>query len=213
MVGDVVLDCDSAERLYRLREVEVTVSTESQRRVLGIVGSPRRNGNTEILVDEILRGASEAGAWVEKVILSRLDISPCRACDACMETGQCVQRDDMSGLMEQMQASQVWVLGTPVYWCGPSAQFKTFVDRWYGTQNGSVVDFRGRRVILAIPLEDPDPRGARHTVGMLTDALEWLKAEIFATVLAPGVLNRGAVREHPGILETARRAGRGAIET
>jgi len=130
-----------------------------------------------------------------------------------METGQCVQRDDMPGLMEQMQASQVWVLGTPVYWYGPSAQFKTFVDRWYGTQNGSVVDFRGRRVILAIPLEEPDPRGARHTVGMLTDALEWLKAEVFATLLAPGVLNRGAVREHPAILEAARRAGRGAIET
>ncbi len=185
---------------------------EKQQRVLGIVGSPRRNGNTEILVDEILRGAAKAGALVEKVILTSLELSPCRACDACMGTGQCVQGDDMPQLLAQMQASRVWVLGTPVYWNGPSAQFKTFVDRWYSTQKGSVVDFRGRRVILAIPLEDPDPRGARHTVGMLTDALEWLQAEIFATILAPGVLDRGAVRQHPEILEAARQAGRRAIE-
>jgi multimeric flavodoxin WrbA len=84
--------------------------------VLGIVGSPRRGGNTETLVDEVLRGAEEAGALVEKVILSKLDIGPCRACDACQDTGECVQRDDMPALLEQMEHSQVWVLGTPIYW-------------------------------------------------------------------------------------------------
>jgi NAD(P)H-dependent FMN reductase len=115
----------------------------------------------------------------------------------------------MPALLEKMERSQVWVLGTPVYWWGPTAQFKAFLDRWYGTE---YVMFKGRRVILTIPLEDTDASTARHTVGMLTDALAYLKAELFATVLAPGVLDRGKVREHPNVLETARRTGREAIE-
>jgi len=193
--------------------MEVVVSEEDRIRVLGIVGSPRRNGNTEILVDQVLRGAEEAGALVEKVILSELDISPCRACDACQRTGKCVQQDDMTPLSAKMQDSQIWVLGTPVYWSGPSAQLKTFVDGWYGLDLGHIVDFAGRRIILTIPMEDTNPSGAHHTVGMLTSALDWLKAEVVATVVVPGVLARGAVRDHPGVLETALRVGREAVET
>ena len=86
------------------------------RSVLGIVGSPRRNGNTEILVDEFLKAAEENGAAVHKVILSKLDIGPCRACDSCRKSGKCVQKDDMEELATKMKNSDVLVLGTPVYW-------------------------------------------------------------------------------------------------
>ena len=179
--------------------------------VLGIVGSPRRGGNTETLVDEVLRGAEEAGARVEKVILSELDIGPCRACEACQETGKCVQRDDMPALLEQMERSQVWVLGTPIYWWGPTAQFKAFIDRWYGVDYTAM--FKGRRAILIIPLENTDVGTARHTIGMLTDALDYVEAKLLATVTAPGVLRRGEVREHRDVLAQARRAGREALES
>ena len=192
------------------------MSEKSRTQVLGIVGSPRRGGNTEILVDQVLSGAAEAGALTQRVILSDLHISPCRACDACKKTGQCAQRDDMPGLFQQMLASQVWVLGTPIYWFGPSAQLKTFVDRWYGWCNAKdalVPDFRGKRIVLTMAMEDPDPNMANYTAGMLTDSVHYLKGEVFATVLAPGVVDRGAVLKHPDVLEAARRAGRGAIET
>jgi multimeric flavodoxin WrbA len=182
--------------------------TNSQR-VLGIVGSPRRGGNTEILVDEVLRGAEEAGAQVEKVILSKLDIRPCRGCNACKKAGKCTQQDDMHALLEQMKRSQVWVLGTPIYWWGPTAQIKAFLDRWYGVQHRTM--FEGRRTILTIPLEDTYEGTARHTVGMFKDALNYLKMEHLATVVATGVLDRGAVREHPEVLAKAYQAGREAI--
>ena len=99
--------------------------------MLGIVGSPRRGGNTEILVDEILAGAEEAVGNIEKVILNEMNINPCRACNSCYKTGKCVQDDDMSSLFEKMEQSDVWILGTPIYWWGPTAQFKAFLDRWY----------------------------------------------------------------------------------
>lgn len=183
--------------------------TTDRKRVLGIVGSPRRGGNTEILVDEVLAGAAETGAQTEKVMLSKLDIGACRACDACAKAGKCVQQDDMHALLEQMAQSDVWVFGTPVYYWGPTTQFKAFVDRWYGA--GKAVEFKGKRVILTIPLGSGDAHDARHTVGMLEDALAWQKSELLATILAPGVMKRGAVHDRPKILAQARRAGREAI--
>ena len=187
------------------------MSEINRKRVLGIVGSPRRGGNTEILVDEALSGAEEAGALAEKVILSDLEIGPCRGCGACGKTGTCVQQDDLPPLLEQMERSQVWVLGTPVYYWGPSAQFKAFVDRWYGADKGAT--FKGKRVTLVIPLGSGDAHDARHAVGMLQDALAWQESELFATVVATGVLERGVVRERPDLLAAARRAGREAVET
>lgn len=183
-------------------------------KVLGIVGSPRRGGNTEVLVDKVLAGAQEAGALTNKVLLYELAIAPCRACDACRKTGKCVQRDDMQTLLEQMERYPVWVLGTPVYYWGPTAQFKAFVDRWYRTEHQvtpKTVEFRDKRVILTIPLGGT-AHDARHTVGMIEDALAYKRIELFATIVASGVEERGAVRDHADVLAQARRAGREAVE-
>jgi len=119
----------------------------------------------------------------------------------------------MPALFEKMWQSQVWVLGTPVYWWGPSAQFKAFMDRWYAKSGEDYVAlFEGRRVVLAIPLGDTDPATARHTVGMFVDALDYVNAELIATVLATGVDEPGEVRQNADVMETARQAGRQAVE-
>ena len=178
-------------------------------RVLGIVGSPRSGGNTETLIDEVLRGAENVGAEIEKVILADLDIGPCQGCDACKQLGMCVQADDMHPLLQNMERSDIWVLGTPVYWWGPSAQFKTYLDRWYGARD--VVTFEGRRAIVVLPLGDTDERTARHAVGMFTDALSYMKMDLFRVVVAPGVYKLGEVTRHKEIMEQAFATGRDAV--
>jgi len=178
-------------------------------RVLGIVGSPRRGGNTEILVDEILAGAAEAGADTEKIILNELNILPCQACDACKDGGECVQEDDMSELLKQMDRCRIWVLSTPVYWWGPSAQLKAFIDRWYGANQAI---FKGRTVILAIPLGSGNKKTAQHIVGMFNDIAGYLGMNIAATVLALGAFKLGAVRKHASVLAKARQAGKQAVD-
>jgi multimeric flavodoxin WrbA len=180
----------------------------SEKRMLGIVGSPRPGGNTEILVDEILRGAEDAGIHTEKVLLRDLVIGPCRGCDACGKTGKCVQRDGMPGLLEKMQNCGVWVLGTPVYYWGPTAQFKAFVDRWYGA--GKIVDWKTKAAILAIPLGSTSAEDARHAEGMLLDSLAHQGTRVLATVIALGVFDKAAIRGKTAVLEEARRAGRKA---
>jgi multimeric flavodoxin WrbA len=184
------------------------------KRVLGIVGSPRKGGNTDILIDEILSGAQEAGAEVEKVTLSELEIGACKACYTCREAGECIQKDDMSGLLDKMRASAVWVIGTPVYWWGPSAQLKAFVDRWFSSAAGGreKETFEGRRVVLAVPMGDTDARTGRHVVGMFEDALAYVKADLFATVLAPGAYDKGDVVKDAKTMKAARRIGAEAVK-
>ncbi len=178
------------------------------KKALGIVGSPRR-GNTEVLVDEVLAGAEEVGALTEKVLLNDLTIAPCHACNACQKTGKCKHQDDMITLKEQLISSELWVLGTPVYWWGPTAQFKTFIDRWYGFKRDI---FDGKYAILAIPFGGGHKHYARHLVGMITDILSYLNINLIETVLAPGVGARGEVQDNTTVLRAAHLAGRKAIE-
>ena len=172
-------------------------------RALGIVGSPRRGGNTETLVDEALRGASEAGAETEKVILSELDIQPCTACNTCSRTGSCVFDDDMGQVIYKMSRSSVWVLGTPVYWWGPTAQTKAFIDRWYGVDRSV---FTGRKVILVVP----SGGGASYsdtTVKMLESIIPYLGMRHAGTLRAPGTSGPGSVRGDQALMKRAWSAG------
>ena len=176
--------------------------------ILAINGSPRSGGNTEIFLDAMLAGAKEAGATISSVKLRTLDVSPCRACDACKRTGKCIQNDDMQDLLSKMEKSDVWILGTPVYWWGPTAQLKAFIDRWYGI-NRDV--FKNRRFALVIPLGSSNPSTAQHVLGMFEDISAYLGMKEIGTLLAPGVYERGEAKERPDLLEEAKRLGKSIV--
>ena len=87
------------------------------KKVLAIVSSPRKGGNSELLVDEFVKGAKESGHMVEKVCLRGKKIAPCLACEACLKNGgTCVQKDDMTEVLAKLIAAEVIVLSTPVYY-------------------------------------------------------------------------------------------------
>jgi len=98
-------------------------------KVLGISGSPHRHGNTEMLLDSFLEGARASGATVEKVVLKDLDYSPCRGCNACHKTGDCVVKDDAIILYEKILASDCLAVASPIYTMGITAELKGFIDR------------------------------------------------------------------------------------
>jgi len=97
--------------------------------VLGISGSPHRHGNTETLLDSFLDGAKAAGAEIEKVILKDLDYSPCRGCNACHKTGDCVVKDDAIALFEKVLKCDCLAIASPIYTMGITAELKGFIDR------------------------------------------------------------------------------------
>ena len=108
----------------------------SEMKVLVINGSPRAKGNSDLLCDEFIRGAQEAGHQVEKISLREIEIAPCRACYACFRTGICVQKDDMAEILDKAEATDVLLLASPTYFLTMSGQMKVMIDRllpkWQG---------------------------------------------------------------------------------
>lgn len=100
-------------------------------KVLGIVCSPRLRGNTEILLQESLVKAQEAGAEVELVTLAGKTIAPCDGCRACLKTKECRIRDDMQDIYPKLLQADGIIFGTPVYFWSVSAQAKALMDRTY----------------------------------------------------------------------------------
>lgn len=100
-------------------------------KVLGIVCSPRKGGNTEIMMEEALKAARESGAETTLISLADMDISPCDACGGCEETGICTVNDDMQQIYRAMDEADGIILGTPVYFVNVSAQAKAVIDRTY----------------------------------------------------------------------------------
>lgn len=176
-------------------------------RVLGLVGSPRRGGNTETLTDEALRGARDAGAETERIRLSDLTIKPCLGCLECLDRGECIQRDDFSTLRSKMLESPLWFLGTPVYFFSPSGQMKTFIDRWISIPRDKTA---GKRALGIVTLEDTAAETARTTVEVLDQTVRERRMEFLGAVVAPHLLNSGDAQRYPEFLEAAYKAGEDA---
>jgi multimeric flavodoxin WrbA len=100
-------------------------------KVLGIVGSPRKGGNTEIMVDEVLAAAKEAGAETDIFLVAGKNISGCDGCHGCFKAGACHIKDDMQSLYQKMEWADGIVFGSPVYFNYVTAQAKAIIDRTF----------------------------------------------------------------------------------
>jgi multimeric flavodoxin WrbA len=98
-------------------------------RVLGILGTPHKKGNTVLLLDAVLKGAEAAGAETEKVGVADLDMDYCIACGKCYAAGQCIYDDGVETLKTKMLAADGIVLASPNYMHTVTAQMKTLMDR------------------------------------------------------------------------------------
>jgi len=97
--------------------------------VLVLSSSPRKGGNSDILCDQFMKGAEEAGHHTEKVFLKDKKINYCTGCGTCFNTGKCSQKDDMAEVLDKMISANVIVMATPVYFYTMCAQMKTLIDR------------------------------------------------------------------------------------
>lgn len=98
-------------------------------KVIGIVGSPRKNGNTELLTAHTLRAISEEGLDTELIRLAGLEIRPCNACMVCREEESCPIEDDLLPIYLKMKEAEGIVLASPVYFGSATAQIKALLDR------------------------------------------------------------------------------------
>jgi len=137
-------------------------------KILGINASPRKGANTQTLVEAALAGVHGKGAQTRLVHLRELELHGCVGCEGCKQhLGRCVQKDDLSSLLQEMTAWDGFVIGTPVYWFHVCAQFKMLVDRLYsfiemnedprtGTPAIRSAFPQGKRALFLVSRGDPE---------------------------------------------------------
>jgi multimeric flavodoxin WrbA len=185
-------------------------------KILGVAGSPRVSGNSSLLLDEALKGAKEAGATTNKIILCNRDIYPCQGCGDCDKTGECTVDDGMDKIYNLTTAAHGIILAAPVYFNSLNAQTKAFIDRhqciW------------ARKFLLEEDITDPatrhakrglflataganDPRafdGALKVMDMFFDLLD---IKYYERLLFFRIDRKGAIKNHPTALNDAHIAG------
>jgi multimeric flavodoxin WrbA len=186
---------------------------ESNMKVLGIMGSPRRQSNTEILLDKALEGAREAGAEVEKVLVSKLKISPCLEIYACLKDGNCAIKDDMQALYDKLLEADHIIFASPIFFYGITSQAKAVIDRCQALWV--------RRRVLGIGKEDKRVRrgvfiavGATRGKKLFDGAVLTMKyffdaigVKYSGDLLIRGIDKKGQIKEHPTALDDAFRLG------
>ena len=179
------------------------------KRILAVVGSPRRNGNTHILVSKIAEGAKEKGALVDELFLGDLTIRECDGCHACWKGTDCNKNDDMQAIYPRIIQSDVIIFGTPVYWFGPTALMKAFIDRFvYFNCPENREKIRGKSAVIAVPFEEEDPEMAKPVVEFFQKCLDYLQVNLLGRIIVPGVSKKGEIRQKAERLQEAYELGR-----
>ena len=176
--------------------------------VLAVVGSPRKGGNTDILVSRIADGARDSGAAVDLLHLGDLEIRECNGCHACWRGKPCSHDDAMQPIYSQIATADAIVFGTPVYWYGPTALMKAFVDRFvYFNCGHNRPKIRGKRAVVAVVLEEESKSTWQPVVEFFDHCFAYLKLRPAGTIVVPGVRPKGAIRAKPERLEQAYHLG------
>lgn len=173
------------------------------------MGSPRRGGNTEILLDAFLSGAVEGEAEVNKIPVCDLEISPCLECLDCETTGECVIRDGMDEIYRRLLEADRIVIASPIFFYGLTAQLKALIDRgqalWYREQGEGETAKKGFALLLGAT------RGKNLFEGSLLTIRYFLKtipARLTGSLVYREIEEKGEILSHPTALEEARQAGR-----
>lgn len=180
--------------------------------ILGISGSPRIRGNSDILLDKALEGARSKGAKSEKVILNTLEFAPCQECENIRRDGTCIIEDDMQVIYGKIKNADAIVLASPIFFGSLSAQTKMMIDRfqclWLAKYVFKTYRAKKRRVGALICVEASSRRdfleNAKKIVRNFFAVIDTIyKEELFCT----GIDRKAAILEHKLCLKKAFRIG------
>lgn len=177
--------------------------------VLALIGSPRKGGNTDIMSDQLLSAAKDQGAGTSKIYLDDHNIRPIgEVCDNSHKREDPRNGDDFPALLERFLEADVIVWSTPVYWQGPSAQMKCFLDRMssYFNRAEYVQRFKGKGHVVLCAFGRPEQKHGEWITEPMKLTAEVLHGTYLGDVCA-SVYQKGKVLEMPEVLSACRRLG------
>ena len=183
-------------------------------KVLGINGSPRKGGNTDILLDEALKGAESVGCSCEKITLNELDFSACQECESPPDNGDCIVNDEMQDVYKKVDKADIIIVASPLFFGSLSAQTKMMIDRFQ-------CRWRAKYVTGMVQHMSAEKKGAFISVSAVDKEKYFNNAAtiakiFFATIdvvysgelFCPGLESRGDALKHPEMLKEAFELGR-----
>lgn len=169
------------------------------KKVLILSGSPRKGGNSDILCDEFMRGAQEAGHEVEKIRVATKKIHPCSACYYCREHGgECVHKDNMTELLQKMIGSDVLVLASPVYFYSIDAQLKAVIDRTVARW----LEVKDKEFYYIVTMADEEAASADTTLACFRGYADCVNGAVEkGVIISGGVYEPGKVKDTPAMTQ------------
>jgi len=157
-----------------------------------VIGSPRKNGNTEMLANAFVKGAKEAGNTVDIISLTEHNIKGCLGCNYCLnnEEHQCVHKDDMTEIYKRLAVADVLVFATPIYFYGASAQIKCLIDRLHNPIRKS---FKVKKLVLLAVGADTIDAVFESVKLMYKSILKYFSLEDGGIITAGGVKDKGDI--------------------
>jgi len=184
---------------------------KDKKKVLVILGSPRKKGNSALLAEQIAIGAKSAGAQVETIFLHGLNITPCKSCYACQKPNSkgCSIKDDMQNIYKAMLNSHAWVIASPVYWFNMSAQTKIWMDRCFALPAYGTDPFSGRRIAIAMSYggDDPFDSGCVNALRTFQDAFGFVHSTIAGMVYG-SAMGAGEIKSNKALMKAAEELGK-----
>lgn len=190
------------------------------KKVLGIGGSPRKGGNSDILLKRILKGAAGESIVTEEIQLRDYQFQACIGCEQCRKDKQCTGlQDGMQLIYPKIREASGLVLISPIYNYNMTALMKSFIDRLYCFYNfaderpgywSSQLADQGRKAIIAVVGEQAsrEEGGMDLTLETMRRSIEALGHEVIDELPVLGIFHKGKVRKYPQILEQAEALGR-----
>jgi len=163
-------------------------------KILALIGSPRKSGNSDLLVDEILRGAMKNGHKAQKLYLYDYEILPCIDCRRCKRSESnhsCGLLDGMQEIYPLLEDSCMIIFATPVYWYGPTAQMKLFIDRLRPFIASRKL--MGKKGLVVVPSEE-GPKCCGPLMEMFGRSFDYLGMKMEGIILAKAY-ERGEVAQ------------------
>ena len=182
-------------------------------KAIGIAGSPRRSGNSTTLMKAVLEGVAAAGAATEVVHLNDLSFRGCQGCEPCTDDATCRLEDELTPVMAEVRAADIWVLAAPIYYDGVSGQLKLFFDRLrHITHDGAPLRrmLEGKRAAAVIVTYEDKPRDDYRKVAVvLAKYLSWMGEFVSVAVMDEARLGPSdAAAGRPDLLAKARKLGK-----
>ncbi len=183
------------------------------KRIIGISGSPRRHGNTEILLDRALEVAKRKGAKVKKIFINELKFSPCQECKNIRKDGVCIIRDDWQILCSEIEKADGIILASPIFFGSVSAQTKMMIDRfqclWLAKNIFKTYKTKKRKAGAFICVEASNRKdffiNAKSIVRNFFTTIDTdYRGELFCSEID----KKGTAREHPECLKKASNIGK-----